>query len=323
MFRLAPTPVVRPYAAPIDAMMAELRRRRVPPWAVAIGLGLLLWLVSFSWWAPGPFVPIVVVVVVLAVIFGRRELQGAQAEQPVPPVNLTKGEPTSPAADSPAWLIEGRKWWDEAREASRQRRHRALPVKVATLVGLTTTLVVLAIVDAATGIAVPVYFWVALGFVAAGLLVGVVLRRTPWTITSLLPLTVAGLLAFGGSHASFHDGVGDRTWTPTTRPAAEYRLAFGQGVLDLRRLPEQATPRTVRVTVAAGQVRVLVPRNANVAVRANVHIGQVDVLSGSRKVSGSGGIAVARDVPAPEDATGARTTVVIHLADGRIQLVRS
>lgn len=319
--------------APIDSMMSELRRRRVPPWAVAVGTGLLLWLVAVSWWAPGPLVPVVAVVIVLAVVFGRRELQGGAAPAPTPaaeergtpdgPVDLTKPRPQQPAQPAgPAWLEEGRAWFAEAKEAGRLRRRRALPVKLTALIGLAATLIVLGIVDAASGIPIPVYFWVTLGVVGAAILVGVALRRTPWSLLGLLPITIAGLVAFAGSHASLHDGVGERTWTPTVRPAAEYRLAFGQGVLDLRDLPEQATPRTVRVDAAAGQIRVLTARSANVAVRANVHLGRIDVRDANGDGERNNGVAITGELPAPSAATGARVTVVIHLADGHVELVR-
>src|SRR6476469_6670927 len=56
--------------APIDGWVTALRTRRVPVWAIAVAAGRLLWLVAFSWWAPGPFVPLIAVVIVLVVVFG-------------------------------------------------------------------------------------------------------------------------------------------------------------------------------------------------------------------------------------------------------------
>ena len=47
--------------APIDGWIASLRRRRVPVWLVAIAAGIFLWAVAFSWWAPGPFFPVIAV----------------------------------------------------------------------------------------------------------------------------------------------------------------------------------------------------------------------------------------------------------------------
>ena len=98
---------------------------------------------------------------------------------------------------------------------------------------------VLGIVDAARGIRLPVYFWVGGAIVGAGLLVGLALRRTPWSRSRCSIPAFAGMIAFGNTQVSLHDGVGQPDWTPTaaTELKADYRLAFGQGVLDLRNLP--------------------------------------------------------------------------------------
>lgn len=304
--------------APIDGWIGKLRRRHVPVWVVAAAAGLFLWIVAFSWWAPGPFVPVVAVVILLVVAFGRGDLQGTRT--PPPAVSLSKDadRPGAPPADQPRWARELHSWWSESREASRVRRHRALPVKITALVGLGTTVIVLAVIDAAVGIPIAAYFWTGLGFVAGGLLVGAVLRRTPWSIATLLPVSIAGALALAGSHASLHDGLGQRDWAPTNLSSQHYRLAAGQGTLDLREVGPQTVPHTVRVTVGAGQIRVLVPENANVRVEANVHIGRVTVDGDVN--SGTGGVGLSKTIPAPAGATGARITVAIHLADGQIKV---
>ena len=132
-----------------------------------------------------------------------------------------------------------------------------MPLRVTALVALVLTLVALGLADAVAGIPFVTYFWSALGITGAALLLGLVLRRTPWSLTPLLVVAALGTLAFGGSHASLHDGTGRQTWRPTSAPQQQYRLMFGRATLDLRALPPQATPRTVRVTVGAGEVRVL------------------------------------------------------------------
>ena len=82
--------------------------------------------------------------------------------------------------------------------------------------------------DAVWGIAIPVYFWVVSATVLLGLLVGLVLRRTPWSVAVLLVPAVAGIVAFGGSGASLHDGFGQRQWTPTGAPDSHYRRTLPQ-----------------------------------------------------------------------------------------------
>ncbi len=307
--------------APVDGWIAKLRQRRIPVWTVVIVLAILLCVASFSWWAPGPFVPVVIVVILVIVAVSRRELQGTR---PAAAVDLTKGaRPLPPNPATPSWVGDLRAWKNEAGAAARQRRRRALPIKLAALVGLGATLVVLAAIDAVTGVPMVTYFWASLGFVVVGLLVGIVFRRTPWSIATLLPLSLAGVIAFAGSHASLHDGVGQNRWRPAAVPAANYRLGLGQATLDLRALPAQSSPRTIHVTVGAGQVRVIIAKNSNVTVQANAHLGQLTRASSNNGFDrGYGGVGISRIYPAPADAPGAPVTVDVHLADGEIVLDR-
>jgi hypothetical protein len=197
---------------------------------------------------------------------------------------------------------------------------RAFPVKVATLLVLGATLLTLGLIDAATGIALPIYFWFAAAILSVGLIVGMVLRRTPWSLTVLLVPAVAGVVAFAGSHSSLHDGVGERTWTPAHSLASSYNLAVGQSTLDLHSLDPQDGPRTIHIEQAAGQVHVLAPASMNLTVHANVHFGVVTV-DGERDQSG--GVAVSRLVEPLPGATGAPITLDIHLADGQVTIDRT
>ena len=317
--------------APIDRFVGELRRRRVPVWIVAAAAALLLWAVAFSWWAPGPFFPVMIVVIVLVAIFGRRGRRvraSAAATDGTDPsatagVSLAKDETgTAPDAGRPTWMGETRQWVIEAREASRQRRRRAFPVRITGLSVLVATLAVLAAVDAGTGIALPTYFWVTLGVVVVTLMVGLILRRTPWSLATLLVPSVLGLIAFGGTSAQLHDGFGQREWTPTTTASLQsnYDLAFGQAILDLRHVTIDSA-RTVHITVAAGQVQLLLPPTMNATVNANVRFGVVSVDGQEFVPDGhwhSRGVNVNRTVLPPATATGAPLTIDVHLADGDI-----
>lgn len=327
--------------APIDGFVTELRRRRVPVWLVAIVAGLVLWGVAFSWWAPGHFFPVIVVAIVLVAILGRkgRNIQRNDGAAPIerhaagsaPTVNLAKagGDETAgagqpePSPESPSWVSETRQWISEAKAASRQRRRRAMPVRIATFGTLAATILVLALVDALSGIAIPVYFWATLGVVGLGLLVGMVLRRTPWTAALLLGPAVIGLVAFGGSNARLHDGFGAREWTPTSTAAidSQYRLAFGKGTLDLRHVGTLDTARTVHVTLGAGEAQILVPPTMNVTVDANVHIGDVR-LNGSALDADHNGFNLNRTIFPPDTATGPALTIDVHVTDGRISIDR-
>jgi phage shock protein PspC (stress-responsive transcriptional regulator) len=312
--------------APVDRFVGELRRRRVPVWLVAAVVGLVLWAVAFSWWAPGPFFPVMVVVIILVAIFGRRgrRASAVSLDKNDAPGGPGDGSDTLADETSPVWMGETRQWMSEAREASRRRRRRAFPVRMAALGALVLTLGVLAAIDGASGIDLPVYFWVMLGIVVVALVVGMALRRTPWSLATLIVPSVAGLVAFGATSAQLHDGFGQRDWTPIDSAGlkSDYRLAFGQGVLDLRPVVIDSA-RTVHITVAAGQVRLILPPTMNATVDANVHLGIVRVDGNDVNADGgwnSRGMNVNRTILPPATATGAPVTIDVHLADGNISV---
>src|ERR1700760_523081 len=58
--------------AAIDSWIRGLRARRMPFVLIAAVAVLIFWLVAFSWWAPGRSFPLIVIVIVLVLIFGRR-----------------------------------------------------------------------------------------------------------------------------------------------------------------------------------------------------------------------------------------------------------
>jgi hypothetical protein len=224
------------------------------------------------------------------------------------------------SAARPTWVGEGRQWITEARAASRERRRRAFPIRIGAIGALVVTLGIIGAVDAAVGVALPVYFWVTFGIVVLALLLGMALRRTPWSLTLLLVPAVVGLIAFGNTGAQLHDGFGARDWTPTAesqlRP--DYRLAFGQAVLDLRHLGQLSAGHQVTITVASGQVRIIALPTENVTVEADVHAGDVEV--DGAQATDTGGYNVSRTVLPPTTAAGAPVTVHVRLADGQISV---
>ncbi len=347
--------------AAVDRWIHGLRRRRVPVWAVVIVAAVVLWIAAFSWWAPGPFFPVMIAVIVLVALFGRRgrSVDAPPAGGAPEPVFADPGAPSVPGSTSepfaaaqtggaepgaftapirqpdagfppgapdtpPVWVAESRSWLQESRAAARERRRRAMPVRLATIVTLVATLTVLGIADAVSGIRIPVYFWVTLVIALGGLLVGAVMRRTPWSVALLLAPAVAGLVAFAPTHASLHDGTGQREWTPTTSLSHSYKLAFGEGVLDLRGLSASAA-RDVRVDVAAGRLRILIPQGMAATVDANIHLGQIVVdgttVDETRGGRDSGGYNLNRRIEPTPGASGPSFTIDAHLADGEIEVV--
>ncbi|HJQ43529.1 MAG TPA: PspC domain-containing protein [Jatrophihabitantaceae bacterium] len=314
--------------APIDRFVAGLRRRRIPVWLVVAAAALFFWAIAFSWWAPGHFVPVWILVIVLVAVFvrrGRRSDHAATVPPPpspgadAPTISLDKDAvPTAGAPVRPTWMDETREWIAESKAARRERRMRAFPLRIGAIVALVATIAILAAFDATKGVALPVYPWVTFGIVGVALLAGLVLRRTPWSLTVLLVPAIVGIVAFGTTSASLHDGSGQRDWTPTTGEElkSEYRLAFGQGTLDLRGLPSLTEARSVDITMSSGQVRIIFPAQMNTKVVASVHLGHVIVDDDSD--SDSGGFGVNRTIPPNQGATGAPLTVNVHLADGEV-----
>jgi predicted membrane protein len=137
--------------------------------------------------------------------------------------------------------------------------------------------------------------------------------------------TVIGLIGFAGTNVSLRDGIGQKQWKPTAHPAAQYKLAFGQGVLDLRELPAQTSPSDVRIDLVGGQVEILAPKTLNMTVHVNVRFGDI-TIDGHGYDDGplrSHGVNVSRTIDAPTGATGPAITVDVHVSDGNIDIRRS
>jgi phage shock protein PspC (stress-responsive transcriptional regulator) len=317
-------------SAPIDRAVDGLRRRSIPLWAVLV-LGLaVLWTAVFHWWwSPWFPWPLLLVGAALLIVLVRR--RGA----PVPPVPPTAGtapgsygtpsmaappgQPYPATEPDPATQAQYLAWVEEREHARgerdrvrRERSARLRPMRVIAWSALTITLAALGVADALTGIALPVYFWVIGGLALLAIVVGAAIRRPVWELTPLLIPAVLGLIAFGGTSVSLHDGSGDRFVTPTAASPlpADNRLAFGRSTFDLRQLPA-GTETPVRIRQAAGEVRVIVPPSANVTVHSHLRFGSVQ-LDGRVVESG---VNVTRDVVT---GTGAGLKLDVDLEAGTI-----
>jgi phage shock protein PspC (stress-responsive transcriptional regulator) len=322
--------------APLDRVVREMRKRRIPFWLVAGIVIFVAWALLFSWWAPWPFAPVIIAVVVLVAALSRRKTgqatpaptsyiaPGAVAgpESEVPNLPFTPSTDTSAAPTG--WMPETQAWFAESRARSRIRRRRAAPVRWATLATLAVTVAILAVADAVSGIVIPAYLWTVGGIVLAGLIVGLILRRTPWTLSILLVPTILALIAFGGTRSSLHDGSGQRVWTPSSvnQLQSSYRLAFGQGVLDLSNVSLDS-PKQISMTMAAGQVRILVPKGLNIQVHADIHLGTIEVDGRNDFLPGGtrpNGLNLKLDVPSTTTASGPALSIDVHLADGQVSI---
>ncbi len=340
--------------APVDSFVSELRRRRIPVWLVAIVAGLVLWGVAFSWWAPGHFFPVIVVAAVLVAILSRKgritqRAEAVAAGGPPPPpsfaptIDLAKsagptGGTSAGASTATAPLpdpapVPRRGSTTPASGSPRPRRPAGPGAAGPCRSGWppwSRSASPCSCSRSSTppsGVAIPVYFWAMLAIVGTGVLVGLVLRRTPWSVALLLGPTIVGLVAFGGSHARMHDGFGEREWTPTSAAQlqSQYRLAFGRATLDLRHLGPLDSARTVHLTLGAGQAQIFVPAGMNVTIDDNVHFGDLQ-LNGTDLVDQAGrdhgGVNLNKTLFPPAGAEGPALTVDVHVTDGLISVDR-
>lgn len=146
----------------------------------------------------------------------------------------------------------------------------------------------LATVHAAAGLDLPAqtYPAVALGIVGAGLLVGARWGRS----IALVPVGIV-LVAVLGAIGLVPDGpIGDVRRAPSTAAAVDSRYEIGAGSLRLDlagvRDPEELLGRTIVVDGGLGQVRVIVPDDLPITVRATIVGGQIRALG--EETSGRG-----------------------------------
>ncbi|HVU78748.1 MAG TPA: PspC domain-containing protein [Gaiellaceae bacterium] len=116
--------------------------------------------------------------------------------------------------------------------------------------------------------------------------------------------------AFAWFDVSLGDGVGDRTYTPTTAATTSHHLGLGKLTLDLTEAPRGAH---VNATVGIGELRVIVPRGRNATLDARVKAGSIDALG--RHDSGSHAHLV---LPG-----GDALTVDARVGAGHIEVVRA
>ena len=332
-------------SAPLDGAARWLRQRRVP-FGVAVAVAAIVaWVALFSWWRPWPFFPLLIVAILLVVVLERNRNQrlaahGGGTVPPVAPPNVApmstsvtdypfassaagveQTAPTLPYPQAPATgaQTEFHAWMSESRDARVRRRAANRPMRLAVWSALTLALLGLGIADAIAGIAIPTYLWVVVGIVIAGLIVGAAIRRPVWGFSAILVPAFVLMFVLGGTSASLHDGSGDRTYTPTsgTELKPTYHQAFGRVTLDLTRVGQLDSTRTVHVRQAAGQVRIIVPQNMDVTMRNHIWLGQVEVDG----IEVQSGFNFDREVvfgPGNVD----RLTVDVDLSDGQVSIAR-
>jgi phage shock protein PspC (stress-responsive transcriptional regulator) len=328
---LIPEPDVATSA--LDKGVAQLRLHRVPPWLVVAGGALVLWLGWFSWWAPGPTFPALVlvagIVIVLMNRMGRQARFGARGHAPYPWEQTETAGEQAPAPTEPLVppLSDFRRnmqsWYTEAQEARKQRVARRRPIKIGVGVSLLVAWAAIALVNSFKRVPFPTYLWVGLAVLGTGLLVSLVTRRTVLSLLIPIAMLSAVALFLGGTSASLKDGSGRIGWTPTSAAQlTDHRQFAGQATLDLSQLGPVTDAKTVTISQAAGEVKLLLPSDLNARVIADVHTGDVQVGTSQETGRYADGWNVHFELAPPSAAKGQPVTIHVKLTVGHVQIDR-
>jgi hypothetical protein len=187
----------------------------------------------------------------------------------------------------------------------------ALTLSVAAIAVAITVLVA----QATDGIDWTTYVAIALGVVAAGLLVGTFYGRpgplVPIGILLAIVLAVGSLMPNGA--------IGERIYTPASAGEVDgsYEHGVGRLELDLTGVTDaaQLTGSTVSVKNGIGETRVIVPDDLNVAIDADLRAGEIRAFD--KKVNGTDDKLV---YPA-DDPSAPILTLRIHQTVGNIEVV--
>ena len=162
-----------------------------------------------------------------------------------------------------------------------------------------------------------------LGVVGLGLVVGAFAGRARGLVVWGILLTIAVTIA-SFAHVPYKGGVGDRTWAPRTleQVHASYRLGIGDATLDLSRVDLTGVARQrVQVRQGVGDLRITVPSNVVVRIRAHVHGGDLR-LPGRRHLNGTD-LRETATVPSGSPAGAAVLVVDAELGVGTLEVDRA
>jgi phage shock protein PspC (stress-responsive transcriptional regulator) len=250
--------------------------------AVIIGLNLIGW--AFGSWGGGGSV-------LLLLAVGGLVLYLLNRPQPSAPAPIT----AAPDVAEPLAYAYGGSGQYPGYVASGSTPAVPVPPRERSYLGLVTLSIaliatgVLVWIDSAGVADLPavVIPGVALAILGAGILVGAWIGRARWLLWLAIPTLFVTMIASvvpsdaGAWRASIEGGIGDRAWTPTTvaEAAVAHRLGIGSATLDLTDLAIPPGTASVPVTaeVGVGELVVLVPEDARVALDADVQLGELRI----------------------------------------------
>jgi phage shock protein PspC (stress-responsive transcriptional regulator) len=109
---------------------------------------------------------------------------------------------------------------------------------------------------------------------------GIVVAVFAVTGLFIAAIATATVVAFAWFNVSLSDGVGDRTYQPTsnTNVKQKYELGIGNLRVDLSRVGPITKETHIKASVGLGELRIIVPRGTAVSVNAHVKAGEVFAL---------------------------------------------
>lgn len=159
---------------------------------------------------------------------------------------------------------------------------------------------------------------IALGVVGVALVAGAWFGRSRGLIA--LGVVLAAACAMAASlTVPLRGGIGARVYRPATvaelRPM--YRLGIGHLELDLSQLPASRGPIALQVRTGVGRIDIVVPRGAEVVVRARAGVGALGLFGDPRDGGWRQAVTVVRTASGPA-AVGATITVDAEVGIGAV-----
>ncbi len=159
----------------------------------------------------------------------------------------------------------------------------------------------------------------------AATVIGAIVNRS-WFGIPMLLLLGACTVGLAVTHPNLDGGIGQRNLRPTTVTDAQIddHLGVGQLTVDLTDVPSGAEPLTVDASVGYGQIRVIVPSDAELRLHTDVNAGHT-VVDGDEISDG-----IHRDdtrtIPALAPATNGVVRTIdldLEVGAGEIKVIRA
>ena len=241
----------------------------------------------------------------------------------------TPGQPAADPQQPPAWDPLGAApfAWDlpepQPAVAPEPEPEQPLPqARRRSRIGLATLgfAVVAGAAMFATGAFVPhVIVGILAGIVGLGMVAGAFLGGGRGLIPLAALLCCFGVLLNFGHVNDPHNIVNDASYTPTTLSAVQpsYSAGIGDVTLDLTQLPNTGTVNTT-VSVGTGDVRVLVPANAEVTATCHAPIGNVECLGSHENGANNGSISASQ----PSTGDNLKITLDVESSIGDVEVIK-